>query len=387
MRNDFLPFALPSIGEAEINEVADSMRSGWITTGPKTHEFARRFAEACGVKYAVPVNSCTAALHLALLASGIGPGDEVITSPMTFCATANVICHTGATPVFADIDRETNNINPDRLREAISAKTKAIIPVHYAGQPCEMDAILEIAESAEAKVIEDAAHAPFAEYKGTVLGGIGDATCFSFYATKNITTAEGGMLTTNDESLYKKVKTLSLHGLSDDAWDRYSEKGSWYYEVVTPGFKYNMFDIQAAMGLRQMDRFDEMQNRRDEIASAYHAALAGHPSITVPVARDHVRHVWHLYPIKLNLETLGIDRARFIEELKELKIGASVHFIPVHLHPYYRDTFGFKRGDFPICEAFYDGEVSLPIYPRMTDADVNDVIEAVLDVCEKHRKS
>lgn len=387
MRQEFLPFALPSIDEAEINEVADSMRSGWITTGPKTQEFAKRFADACGTKYAVPVNSCTAALHLALLAAGIGPGDEVVTSPLTFCATANVICHTGATPVFADVDRETNNIDPDRLCEVITARTKAIIPVHYGGQPCEMDAIMEIAKSAEAKVIEDAAHSPFAEYKGRVIGGIGDATCFSFYATKNVTTAEGGMLTTNDQALYKKVSTLSLHGLSDDAWDRYTEQGSWYYEVVVPGFKYNMFDIQAAMGLRQMDKFDEMQNRRDEIAAAYHAAFAGHPSITVPVARDHVRHVWHLYPIKLNLETLDIDRAQFITELKERKIGTSVHFIPVHLHPYYRDTYGFKRGDFPVAETFFDGAISLPIYPRMTNQDVTDVIEAVLDLCKQHAKA
>ncbi len=386
MRDLFLPFSQPSIDQAEIDEVADSMRSGWITTGPKTQEFARRFAESCGAPYAVPVNSCTAALHLSLVALGIGPGDEVITSPLTFCATANVIVHTGATPVFADIDQETMNINPAAVQRAVTAKTKAVIPVHYGGQPCEMDEIMETAGRHGLKVIEDAAHSPFAEYKGRILGTIGDATCFSFYATKNMTTAEGGMMTTNNKELFDKISSLSLHGMSHDAWDRYSEQGSWYYEVIYPGYKYNMFDIQAAMGLRQLDRYDEMQKRRDEIAAAYHAAFAGHPALTVPVARDHVRHVWHLYAIRLRLDALRIDRAAFIEELRKRNIGTSVHFIPVHMHPYYRDTFGFKRGDFPVAEAAYDGEVSLPIYPRMTDEDVQDVINAVLEVLDKYGK-
>jgi dTDP-4-amino-4,6-dideoxygalactose transaminase len=385
MREKFLPFALPTIDEAEVNEVADTLRSGWITTGPRTQEFARRFAGRCGAKYAVPVNSCTAALHLSLLASGIGLGDEVITSPLTFCSTANVIVHTGATPVLADIDAATMNIDPAAVERAVTAKTKAVIPVHYAGQPAEMDEILSIARQRGLTVIEDAAHAPFAEYKGKVLGTIGDATCFSFYATKNLTTAEGGMLTTDDEALYKKASALSLHGLSHDAWDRYTEKGSWYYEVVYPGFKYNMFDMQAALGLIQLDRFDAMQACHDEIAAAYHAAFAGHPALNVPIARDHVRHVWHLYPLRLRLDALTIDRAAFIDELKARNIGTSVHFIPVHLHPYYRDRFGFKRGDYPVAEAAYDAEISLPIYPRMTDADVQDVVEAVLDVCERHK--
>jgi dTDP-4-amino-4,6-dideoxygalactose transaminase len=387
LRDKFLPFSLPSIDETEIAEVTDSLKSGWITTGPKTEEFARRFADACGVAYAVPVNSCTAALHLSLVALGIGSGDEVITSTMTFCSTANVIIHTGATPVFADIDPETLNIDPAEVKKRVTSKTKAIIPVHYGGHPAAMDSIMEIARERGLKVVEDAAHAPFAEYKGTVLGGIGDTTCFSFYATKNLTTAEGGMLTTNDKALYEKASAMSLHGLSNDAWDRYSEKGTWYYEVVYPGFKYNMFDIQAAMGLRQLDKYGAMQARRDEIAATYHAAFAGHPALIVPVARDHVRHVWHLYPIRLRYEDLDMDRAAFIDEMKSRNIGTSVHFIPVHLHPYYRDAYGFKLGDYPVAEDAYDRLVSLPIYPKMTDDDVQNVIEAVLDILEKHNVS
>ncbi len=384
MRDEFLPFALPSIDDAEIDEVADTLRSGWITTGPKTHEFARVFAARCKTAYAVPVNSCTAALHLSLLAAGVGPGDEVVTSPMTFCSTANVIVHTGATPVFADIDPETMNIDPVEIEMRITDRTKAIIPVHYAGQPCAMDKIMAIASKHGLRVIEDAAHAPFAEYKGRVLGGIGDATCFSFYATKNITTAEGGMLTTNDEQLYKTASTLSLHGLSDHAWDRYGESGSWYYQVHLAGFKYNMFDLQAAMGLKQLEKFDALQARRDAVAAAYNAAFTGHPALIAPVARGNVKHVWHLYPMRLRTGVLDIDRGAFIDELRLKNIGASVHFIPVHLHPFYQERYGFKAGDYPAAEGAYEGEVSLPIYPRMSEADVQDVIEAVLDICEKH---
>lgn len=387
MREEFLPFSLPSIDETEIAEVTDSLKSGWITTGPKTIEFARRFAEKCDVEFAVPVNSCTAALHLSLVAMGIGPGDEVITSALTFCSTANVIVHTGATPVLADVDAETLTVDPADIEKRTTTKTKAIIPVHYGGHPSAMDSIMETAGKRGIKVVEDAAHAPFAEYKGRVLGGLSDAACFSFYATKNLTTAEGGMLTTNDKAFYEKASALSLHGLSRDAWDRYSEKGSWYYEVTAPGYKYNMFDIQAAMGLCQLEKHETMQERRDEIAASYHAAFAGHRALIVPVARDHVRHVWHLYPVRLRYENLDIDRAAFIDEMKARRIGTSVHFIPVHLHPYYRDTFGFARGDYPKAEDAYDRLVSLPIYPRMTDEDVNDVIEAVLDILEKHAKT
>lgn len=386
MRDKFLPFALPSINETEIAEVVDTLKSGWITTGPKTAKFAKRFAETCGVSYAVPVNSCTAALHLALIAAGIGPGDEVITSTLTFCSTANVIVHTGAVPILADIDTETLCVDSRDIERKLSDKTKAIIPVHYGGHPCEMDDIRAITESRNITVTEDAAHAPFAEYKGKTVGTLGDAGCFSFYATKNITTAEGGMLTTNDEKLADTASSLSLHGMSKDAWDRYGEKGSWYYEVTAPGFKYNMSDIQAALGLCQLDRHDELQTRRDEIAAAYHAAFAGHPALIVPIARDHVRHVWHLYPIRLRPEAVKIDRAAFIKEMQAREIGTSVHFIPVHLHPYYRDTYGYKRGDFPIAETAYDSLVSLPIYPKMTDTDVQDVIEAVLDILAKYAK-
>ena len=377
---------MPSIDEKEIAEVVDTLKSCWITTGPKTAEFAQRFAKACGTAYAVPVNSCTAALHLVLVASGIGPGDEVITSTLTFCSTANVIVHTGATPVFADVDVETLCIDSQDIKRKLSDKTTAIIPVHYGGHPCEMDDIQAVTESRNITVIEDAAHAPFAEYKGKTVGTLGDAGCFSFYATKNLTTAEGGMLTTDDKKLADKASSLSLHGMSKDAWDRYGEKGTWYYEVTAPGFKYNMSDIQAALGLRQLARYEELQARRDEIAAAYHAAFAGHPALIVPIARDYVRHVWHLYPIRLRPEALKIDRAAFIKEMQTRKIGTSVHFIPIHLHPYYRDTYGYKRGDFPIAETAYDGLVSLPIYPKMTDTDTQDVIEAVLDILAKYAK-
>ena len=377
---------MPSIDETEIAEVVDTLKSGWITTGPKTEKFALRFAKACGTTYAVPVNSCTAALHLALVASGISPGDEVITSTLTFCSTANVIIHTGATPVLADIDSETLCLDPRDVERKLTDTTKAVIPVHYGGHPCEMDSIRALTESRNITVIEDAAHAPFAEYKGKTVGTLGDAACFSFYATKNLTTAEGGMLTTNDKNLSDKASSLSLHGMSKDAWDRYGEQGSWYYEVTAPGFKYNMSDIQAALGLCQLDRHKELQAKRDEIAAAYHAAFAGHPALIVPVARDHVRHVWHLYPIRLRQEALKINRAAFIKEMQAQKIGTSVHFIPVHLHPYYRDAFGYKRGDFPVAEAAYDSLVSLPIYPKMTDTDIQDVIDAVLEILDKHSK-
>jgi dTDP-4-amino-4,6-dideoxygalactose transaminase len=317
---------------------------------------------------------------------GIGPGDEVITSPFTFCATANVIVHTGATPVFADISSKTFNMDPRELEKKITPKTKAVIAVHYGGHPADMGEIMDIARLHDLKVIEDAAHAPFAAYKGWMTGAIGHTGCFSFYATKNLTTAEGGMLTTNIDDVAGKARALSLHGLSDDAWDRYSQKGSWYYEVIYPGFKYNMTDVQAAIGLHQMDRTEAFLKRREQIAAAYEDTFGPLPELVTPYTQENVKNVRHLYTILLKTDLLDIDRAGFIEELKGMNIGTSVHFIPVHLHPYYKETFGFKEGDFPVAEKTFRRIISLPIYPKMTNEDAKDVIEAVKTVVERHRK-
>ncbi len=386
MRKDFLNFALPLIGEEEIDEVVDSLKSGWLTTGPKTQEFSDRFADLINTKYAVPVSSCTAALHLSHLTHDIGPGDEVITSPLTFCATANVVVHVGATPVFVDITRDVFNIDPNKIEEKITERTKAIIPVHYGGHPCDMDEIMEIAKKHDLTVIEDVAHSPGAEYKGKRIGSIGDTGCFSFYATKNLTTAEGGMLTTDDAAVAEKAKSLSLHGLSNDAWDRYSARGSWYYEVVRPGYKYNMTDIQAAIGLHQLDKFSRFQERRAGIVQQYDEAFSGIAEIETPNKRDYVKHAWHLYPILIDPDLLDIDRAGFIEEMNKENIGTSVHFIPLHLHPFYQKQFGLKRGDYPVVEEVYDRMLSIPLFPKMTDEDVADVVGAVKVIVERHRK-
>lgn len=378
----FIPVSSPLISEDEIAEVADTLRSGWLTTGPKVKRFEEEFAQYIGSKHAVAVNSCTGALHLTLVAAGIGQSDEVITTPFTFIATANVILHVGAKPVFVDITPDTFNIDVEKIEAAITPKTKAIMPVHYAGQPCEMDEILEIARKHNLLVIEDAAHAVAAEYKGRKVGTIGDVTCFSFYATKNLVTGEGGMVTTDDEELAEKIKILSLHGMSKDAWKRYTAAGSWYYEVIYPGYKYNMTDIQASLGLHQLKKLEMFQKRREKIAETYNEAFADLAAIETPSVKPYVKHAWHLYVIKLVPERLVIDRDRFIEALKAEKIGTSVHFIPVHLHPYYRETFGFKKGDFPVAEEMYERVISLPLYPKMSDEDVARVIEAVRNLAK-----
>jgi dTDP-4-amino-4,6-dideoxygalactose transaminase len=385
-RQEFLPYALPLIEEDDIAGVVDSLKSGWIAKGPKTMEFEQRFAEYVGAKYAVALNSCTAALHLALVATGIGEGDEVLTTPMTFASSANVVIHTGAKPVFVDIDPITMNIDPQKIREKITSRTKAIIPVHMAGHPCEMDEILAIAQEHNLFVLEDAAHAVYTQYKGRMIGSIANATAFSFYATKNMVTGEGGMVTTNDEALYNKIRVLSTHGMSRNAWNRYAQAGSWYYEILSPGYKDNMSDIMAGLGLSQLAKLERMQGMRREIVDYYNAEFGKLPELEVPVELDYARHAWHLYIIKLNLDTLSIDRNKFIEELKEENIGTSVHFIPLHLHPYYRDTFGYKPGDFPLAEGVFERIISLPLYPKMSTQDANDVVEAVKRVIERSRK-
>jgi len=385
VRDSFLPFSPPLIGEEEIQEVVDTLRSEWITTGPKTKEFERRFQEFLGAPGALALNSCTAALHTALVTLGIGPGDEVITTPHTFAATANVIEHVGARPVFVDVEPDTLNIDPSRIEAALTPRTRAIMPVHFAGHPADLDPIREIAQVHGLALIEDAAHALPARYRGQMIGSSRNPVAFSFYATKNLTTAEGGMLTGTPDFL-AKASVLALHGMTRDAWKRYGKKGSWNYEVTVPGFKYNMTDIQASLGLHQLRKLPEFHRRRREIAARYTAAFSEREELVVPVERPDVEHAWHLYVLRLNLSALTIDRARFIEELKQRNIGASVHFIPVHLHPYYREKYGYRPKDFPVSYENYLRSISLPLHPGLSDRDVDDVIEAVLDVVREFRR-
>lgn len=384
VRTDFLPPFRPSIGEEEIQEVADTMRSGWISLGPKTQKFEEMCSQYLGCKHAVGVSSCTAGLHLSLNALDVGEGDEVITTPFTFVSTANVILHTGAVPMLVDIDTETYDIDPNGIEDAVTDKTKVLLPVHYAGNPCEMDEILRISQKHGLSVVEDAAHAMGATYRDKRVGTIGDMTAFSFYATKNLTTGEGGLVTTNNDKLAEKIRLLRLHGMTRDAWKRYQAAGSWYYEVLAPGYKCNMTDIQASMGIHQLKKLEQMQRKREDIAKRYSETFEDIPGIVRPIVSEHVKHAWHLYPILLDLDLFKVDRNAFVEALKAENIGTSVHFIPVHLHPYYRDRFGFRRGDFPNSEYVFEREISLPIYPKMTDSDVEDVIAAVTKVAQHY---
>jgi len=385
MRHTFLEFSPPLIEDEEIEEVIDTLKSDWITTGPKTKSFEEEFKNYFNAPAALALNSCTAALHTALAALKVGPGDEVITTPMTFCASINVIENIGAKPVLVDIEPDTLNISPDKIEAAITPSTKAILPVHYSGHPVELDSIYEIASKHNLFVIEDAAHAFPAEYKGHKIGSGKNPVAFSFYATKNITTAEGGMLT-GEEAFIERARIISLHGMSHDAWKRYDKGGSWYYEVIYPGFKYNMTDIQASIGLAQLKKVNSFQKRRREIVTAYNEAFKGQVALETPVVRPGVVHAWHLYVLRLNSYVLTIGRDQFIEELKIRNIGTSVHFIPIHLHPYYRDKYGYKPEDLPIAYSNYLRLLSLPLYPRMTDEDVTDVIEAVLDIIERYKR-
>ena len=385
VRATFLPFSPPQIGEEEIAEVTDTLRSGWITTGPKTHRFEWEFAEYLSAPGALALNSCTAALHTALAVLGIGPGDEVITTPMTFTASVNVIEHVRARPVLVDVEADTLNLDPRAVERAISPRTRAILPVHYAGHPADLDALRALAEPRGIAIVEDAAHALPARYRGRPIGSSRNPTAFSFYATKNLTTAEGGMLTGEPEFL-DRARITSLHGMSRDAWKRYERGGSWYYEVLLPGFKYNMTDIQASLGLQQLRKLAWHQERRRDVVRLYQRAFAGDPAFELPVERADVEHAWHLYVLRLRPETLRIDRAGFIRELTARNIGTSVHFIPVHLHPYYRDKYGFAPRDFPVALDSYERMLSLPLHPQLTDRDVADVVHAVLDVVSSFRR-
>ncbi|MBS1702695.1 MAG: DegT/DnrJ/EryC1/StrS aminotransferase family protein [Armatimonadetes bacterium] len=379
----FIPFSPPLIEEDDIAEVIDTLKSDWITTGPKTREFERRFREEFGCPAALAVSSCTAALHLALVVSGVGPGDEVITVSHTFCSTVNVIEHTGATPILVDVEPDTLNMDPEKLRAAITPKTKAIIPVHYAGHPADMDAINAIAREHGLVVIEDAAHPISGTYKGRYIGSSENPTAFSFYATKNLTTAEGGMLTGTPEFI-EKARIAHLHGMTKDALKRYEKGGSWKYEVVMPGFKYNMTDLQASLGLRQLDKLARFQKRRREIVDRYNRAFHSLSQVEIPTERTDVTSSWHLYVLRLNLDKLSIDRDQFIEELKARNIGTSVHYISVHLHPYYRDKYGFKPEDLPVTQANFERIISLPLSAKISDAEVEFVISAIQDILARY---
>jgi dTDP-4-amino-4,6-dideoxygalactose transaminase len=374
---DYIVFGKPSFTEEEIEAVATALRSGWAGTGPRVQEFQRLFADYVGTRHAVAVNSCTAALHLALVAAGLGEGDEVITTPLTFAATANAIVHSGATPVFADVLRDSMNIDPAQVEERISAKTRAILPVHLAGRPCEMDELRRIAHRYGLMLIEDAAHAVESRYRGGKIGALGDASCFSFYVTKNITTIEGGMLCTDQDYIANKARVLSLHGMSADAWARFSDAGYKHYDVIFTGFKYNMTDVQATIGVRQLSKVDGWLKRRQEVWARYDAAFADLPcTLPAPEEKDTV-HARHLYTLLIDENRAKITRDQFLQALHKQGIGSGVHYRSLHTMPYYRKRFGFKPDDYP--NAYYIGEhtASIPLSPHLSDAQVERVIEVV----------
>jgi dTDP-4-amino-4,6-dideoxygalactose transaminase len=390
-----VPFHRASIGPEEEREVLEALRSGWITTGPKAKRFEQDFANYVGSKRALAVAHCTGALHLALWALGIGAGDEVITPSYTFTATAEVLSYLGARPVFVDIDPGTFNLNPARIEEALESgklkRARAIIPVHFAGQACDMDRIMSIARHYKLRVVEDAAHAVgsarhFAGRGMTRIGTLGDATCFSFYATKNITTAEGGMITTEDEALADKIQVASLHGMDRDAWKRYDKSGSWYYEIHDLGFKYNLSDVHAAIGLAQLRRADEFMARRNLVASRYSSAFRGDKALQVPFVEGGIEHAWHLYVLRLHPERLRIGRNQFVEEMKARGVGVSVHCIPLHTMDFYQRNYGYRNGDFPVTEDLFSRCLSLPIYARMSDQDIDHVIASVLGIVRENRR-
>src|SRR5262245_4627260 len=373
-KNDFLIFGSPAIGEEEINEVVATIRSGWLGTGPTVDLFEKMFRDYMGAKYAVALNSCTASLHLSLMVAGVKPGDEVITTPMTFCATANTILHVGAKPVFVDVDRVTMNIDPNVIEQAITPRTRAIVPVHMAGRPCDMDAIMEIAQRRGLAVIEDAAHCVEGIYKGKKIGNIGDIACFSFYVTKNVVTGEGGMVTTNRQEWAEKIRIYALHGMSKDAWKRYSDEGFKHYEVVFPGFKYNMMDIQASLGIHQLKRVQLNHKRREEIWKRYDDAFANLPVRLPAPVEPGTTHARHLYTLLIDTEKIDRSRDEVQQRLFEMNIGTGIHFTALHLHKYYRSTFGFLRGDFPNAEFISDRTLSLPLSAKLGNEDVGRVI-------------
>ncbi len=382
----FIPFHLPDIGEEEIQSVVETLRSGWLTTGLKTQQFEKEFAEMVGTPHAVAVNSCTAALHLALEAVGVTAGDEVIVPTMTFAATAEVVHYCRGVPVFVDCQKDTLNIDVEAIERAISPKTKAIIPVHFAGQPCEMDRIVALAQSHNVKVIEDAAHALPAKYRGKMVGTLSDITCFSFYATKTMTTGEGGMATTENSEWAEYMKVLSLHGISRDAVNRYTAKGSWYYEILYPGYKYNLTDIASALGIPQLHKCHEFRETRQRYAMLYNEGFKDVPEIIVPHVNKDIEHAWHLYVIQLDLSRLQIGRDEMIDLLKQHGIGTSVHFMPLHLHPYYAGNYTYSHEHYPVANDLYKRIISLPIYTKMTEPDIFYIIDVVSTLIRKYKR-
>jgi len=376
-------FSPPAIGEDEIREVRDTLESGWLTTGPKVKLFEQRFAAYVGAPHAIAVNSCTAALHLALLAAGIGPGDEVITTPLTFCATANTIVHTGATPVFADIDRKTMNLDPAAVAAAVTPRTRALLPVHFAGRPVDVRAFRAIADKHGLVVVEDAAHCVEGIASGSRIGTTADYTCFSFYATKNLTTGEGGMLTTATSAAVDRIRVAALHGMSRDAWARYSGGGAIDYDVIMAGFKYNMMDLQAAIGLHQLARIEEHLQRREAIWARYDAGFADLPFERPAPIDEGSRHARHLYTILVDRDRCGLDRSGLASSLAARGVATSLHFRALHLHSFYHDRYGMERGQFPNAEHVSDRTLSLPLSPAMSDVDVGYVIEQVRDAIVK----
>ena len=386
VRDSFLPIAIPWIGEREKQLVMETLESGWITTGPRSLELGRRIAALSGARHGLAVNSATGALHLALAALGVRPGHEVITPAYTFAACVNVIEHVGATPVLVDVEPDTLCMDPRAVERALTSRTAALLPVDYAGHPCDLDALNEIARARKIPMVEDGAHALGAFWKEKPIGSHATVTAFSFYATKNLTTGEGGAAVTDDDALAERLGLLSLHGMNRDAWKRYGDTGSWYYEVTAPGFKYNLSDVLASLGLAQLERFEAFQRRRAAIAARYRAQLGDLAEVRLPITRPEAVHAWHLYPIGLELERLTCDRGRFIQELRAENIGTSVHFIPIHFHPHFRATLPYREGAFPVTEDAYRRAITLPLFPRMSDRDVDDVCAAVRKVASHFRR-
>ena len=380
-----VPFHRPSIGEEEIRAVSDVLRSGWLTTGDKTAEFERSFADYVGAKHAIAVSSGTAALHLSLEAIDLQPGDEVLVPTTTFTATAEVVVHLAARPVLTDIDAKTMNMSPSDAERRMTRRTRAMIPVHFAGQPCDMEAIQALAATHGLHVVEDAAHALPSSYKNQRIGSLSELTAFSFYATKPVTTGEGGMVTTNSDARANRIRTMRLHGINRDTWDR-TRTGSWHYEVQDAGYKYNLTDFQAALGIVQLAKCDEAYESRRRIAERYSEAFSGLDTFDVPAILPDRQRSWHLYVLRLRLDRLRISRDRFIDELEQRGVAASVHFIPLHLHPYYQRQFGYKAGDFPQAEHEYGRCLSLPIFPGMTNEEIDSVIAAVVDTANQWKR-
>jgi dTDP-4-amino-4,6-dideoxygalactose transaminase len=383
MREAFLAYNPPTIGDAERAEVMDTLQTPWVTTGPKTVAFEAALKACLEAPAVVALNSCTAGLHVGLVALGVGPGDEVIVPAMTFCATANVVEHVGAKPVLVDVCPDTLTLSPEAVAAAITPRTKVILPVHYAGHPAPMDELDALAERYGLAMLEDAAHAITARYKGRLIGSRSNLAAFSFYATKNLTTVEGGCLT-GDPALVEKARIIGHHGMNRDAWKRFDRSGTWYYEVVLPGFKYNLTDMQAAIGLVQLKRLAAFQARRREVVARYESGFKDLAALELPVEREWAHSSWHLYVIRLRTEALRIDRNAFIEGLKDRNIGTSVHYLPVHMHPFYRDKYGYRPEDNPVAAAAYERMISLPLHAGLSDGDVDDVIAAVRDLVALH---